>query len=244
MPSRVAFLVMLAALARWGLAYDILATTVITHTVWTTCLCHETAMTTAYSTCIDLGAATLTGVTIKPVSSPSTCYQFPTPLTALMPVALPLHQILDTDATDLVFFYVGDNGIVPKYLGNPVASYTPLLDLSSEASSAGHLAMTLPGKALLVIDGFGVHIFKPGCTTVSSLSIDNFWQQVLNITSIPATISPPSHLRRRATTDEVDFTVWSRSTKGPMLPHHPVQSCSASRHVNSSPPPLGTNPTP
>lgn len=146
MPSRVAFLVMLAALARWGLAYDILATTVITHTVWTTCLCHETAMTTAYSTCIDLGAATLTGVTIKPVSSPSTCYQFPTPLTALMPMALPLNQVLHTDATDLVFFYVGDNSIAPKYLGNPVASYTPLLDLSSEASSSGHLAMTLPEK--------------------------------------------------------------------------------------------------
>lgn len=207
MSLKAVFSFLIGALAGQALSYRILATTVIATTVSTTCVCHESTTPTPYSTSIDLGAAALTGVTVQPVPSPTTCYQLPTPTSAHTPMALPVYQILDTDAMDLVFFYVGDNATVPKYLGSPIAGYTTLLDLSSDASSAGRLAMTFPGNASLVFDKSGVHLFYSGCASVSSLAIDIFWQQVLNITSTPGGIPPARRAFKRAATDESNFTV-------------------------------------
>lgn len=177
-----------------------------TQTIWTTCGCAEPSPTTPVSTCIDLGAATLTGITIQPSSSPARCYQLPTPLSALEPMALPVNQILDTDATDPVFFYVGDNGTAPQYLGSLIGSSSCLLDLSYEASCAGRLAMTLPGGHSLVFDRSGIQIFGSACDAVSTLSIDNFWQQVVDITGIPPLYFPSRQLRRRSQA-ETNFTV-------------------------------------
>jgi hypothetical protein len=64
MPLNAVFLFVLSALAPQAPTYDILATTVNTETVWTTCVCPETSTATAFSTCTELGAATLTGGTV------------------------------------------------------------------------------------------------------------------------------------------------------------------------------------
>lgn len=208
----MAFGFILAILVQAAKAYEPLAYTIYTETIWTTC------PAAPLTTQIPFGIAALTGVTVHQPSSPTSCYSLPTPVSALTPVALPLNQILqDVDTSgisDPVFFYLGSNGTLPHYLGTFIGGSQSLLDLSEEASRSGRLAITIPGGSSLVIDRSGFHLFSPDCVSTTSLNVESFWAQIVNLTTAPA-IPPlqPRLLGKRAIQDEAPFVVQVRVEK-------------------------------
>jgi hypothetical protein len=214
MALKAAFIALAGILARTGLAYGTFAyPPFLTETVWVTCTASPAS--TPVSTHIPFGATTLSGVTVHPASSPTSCYQLPTAVSALTPMALPLDQILETNGTmEPVFFYVGDNGTAPQYLGTFIGNSPSLLDLSGSASSAGRLAMTLPDGERLVVDKSGIHLFGRGCDSVHSLSVESFWAQIVNITGTSSSSPGSQRLGKRAGQDETPFTVHVQVDKG------------------------------
>ncbi|KAK4465101.1 hypothetical protein QBC42DRAFT_262081 [Cladorrhinum samala] len=198
------------------------ATTVVTETVWTVCTVEETetvgpnlfpaphALLDSKLTCpqvIEKAALTtnlvlpnpgevLTSVTVQPPSSPTSCYALPTPPSSLEVVAFSANQISrdggNANATDPVFFYVGNNATSPEYVGTLVDGNRIILDLSPDTSGAGRVALLLPGGESLVFDQAGVHHYDAGCRAVSSVMIPSFMAQVLSIATSPIIhASPP-----------------------------------------------------
>lgn len=216
MALKAAFIALAGILARTGLAYGTFGyPAFLTETVWTGVTCTASPASTPVSTHIPFGATTMSGVTVHPASSPTSCYQLPTAVSALTPMALPLNQILETsDTMEPVFFYVGGNGTTPQYLGTFIGNSQSLLDLSDAASSAGRLAMTLPGGERLVVERGGIHLFGQGCDSVHSLSVESFWAQIVNITGTPSSSPPSQRLGKRAAQDETPFTVHVQVDKG------------------------------
>jgi hypothetical protein len=207
-----AFTCMLAIVTQAAMAYEPLAYTVYTETIWTTC------PAAPLTTQVPFGVAALTGVTVHPPSSPTSCYSLPTAVSALTPVALPLNQILQDTSTsgpsDPVFFYLGKNGTLPHYLGTFIGGSQSLLDLSEEASRSGRLAITIPGGSSLVVDRSGFHLFSPHCLSVTSLNVASFWAQMVNLTTTPVTPpTTPQLLGKRAIQDEAAFVVQVRVEK-------------------------------
>ncbi|KAK3382119.1 hypothetical protein B0T24DRAFT_685890, partial [Lasiosphaeria ovina] len=177
------------------------ATMVVTETVWTICAAEET--TTIFeqgpvSTSIILANAVLSDITIQPASSPAWCYSLPTPLSALDAIALSVDRASPTATStasvadeDAVFFYVGDNATAPEYVGALVDGSPFLLDISSNASAAGHVALVSSATGeTLVFDAAGMHRFAPGCVAVSSVLVAGFMDQMVDIVSqMPVTQS-------------------------------------------------------
>ncbi|KAK4444126.1 hypothetical protein QBC34DRAFT_187868 [Podospora aff. communis PSN243] len=163
------------------------ATTVITETVWT--VCEAEPETTPIgpaddcppSTSIVLENAVLTGITVQPVSSPTSCYRLPTPTSSLEGIAFAPYQTPGSTPDDLVFFYLGENATVPEYIATIIDGERCMLDVSSNASAAGRVALMLAGGESLVFDETGLHHFAAGCNSASSLEISNFVDQVASI---------------------------------------------------------------
>lgn len=202
----------LAMLVPATMQYEPLAYTIYTETVWTTC------PAAPLTTQIPFGIAALTGVTVQQPSSPMSCYSLPTPVSNLTPAALPLDQILQnadmTADSNPVFFYLGKNGTSPHYLGTFIEGSQSLLDLSEEASRSGHLAITVPGGSSFVVNRNGFHLFSPDCAAVTSLDVESFWAQIVNLTTAPASVPlQPRLMRKRAIQDEAPFAVQVRVEK-------------------------------
>ncbi|KAK3987651.1 hypothetical protein QBC44DRAFT_270551, partial [Cladorrhinum sp. PSN332] len=190
------------------------ATTIVTETVWTICTVEETQtvglnLNPVYDsqlTCPqviaklavpatvtniavpDAEEPVLTSVTVQPPTSPTSCYNLPTPTFSLEVIAFSANQISrdgTANATDPVFFYVGNNATSPEYVGTFIDGNRVLLDLSPDASAAGRVAILLPGGESLVFDQTGVHHFDAGCRSVSSVMIPSFMDQVRSIASAP-----------------------------------------------------------
>ncbi|KAK0735217.1 hypothetical protein B0T26DRAFT_671389 [Lasiosphaeria miniovina] len=170
------------------------ATVVVTETVWTMCAAEETTTIVEQgpvSTSIVLANAVLSDITIQPASSPAWCYSLPTPLSALDSIALSVDRASPTAPStasvadeDAVFFYVGDNATAPEYVGALVDGSPFLLDISSNASAAGHVALVSSATGeTLVFDAAGMHRFAPGCVAVSSVLVAGFMEQMVDIVS-------------------------------------------------------------
>ncbi|KAK4231669.1 hypothetical protein QBC38DRAFT_201436 [Podospora fimiseda] len=130
----------------------------------------------------------LTSVTVQPPTSSTSCYDLPTPTSSLEVIAFSANDIsrdANTDTSEPVFFYVGNNATSPEYVGTFIDGNQLLLDLSPDASAAGRVAILLAGGESLVFDQTGVHHYDAGCTAGSSLVIPSFMDQVLSIASAP-----------------------------------------------------------
>ncbi|KAK3335207.1 hypothetical protein B0T19DRAFT_446945 [Cercophora scortea] len=166
-------------------------TVLITETVWTICAAQETATIYEqgpFSTSIVLANAVLTGITVQPASSPTSCYSLPTPASSLDIVAFAARQApssSNTTASNPLFFYLGDNATSPEYVGTLINGTQCLLDISPNASAAGRVALTLSNGESLVFDQTGMHHFDEGCDAVSSVTIANFLSQIMAVVDSP-----------------------------------------------------------
>lgn len=189
-----------------------LATTTVLETVFAYCRLDPSSSPSSSSssppspTCpssteIVLPHASLTGITINPPSSPSSCYSLPTPTSALEAAGFLSADAASFDPstqTDPIFFYLGDDATCPQYMATVINASRYLLDLSGAASAAGQVALSVPGGGSIVFDGQGIHVFDPLCRSATSLTVDNFFEQMVSIADTPAP-SPPCqarHVRR------------------------------------------------
>ncbi|KAJ9136631.1 hypothetical protein NKR23_g9729 [Pleurostoma richardsiae] len=93
-------------------------------------------------------------------------------------IAVSINNVGDTNFTQPMLLYFGENATTPQYIGSVAgdgSAYT--LDLSSSNASAGQLGLVLPGASSLVFNQDGIDLFSGDCSTVSSVNIDNFWNQ-------------------------------------------------------------------
>lgn len=134
-----------------------------------------------FSTSLVLVDAVLTGITVQPASSPTACYNLPIPTSALDLIAFSADQTSPDDAhqNDPVFFYLSDNATVPEYVATLIDGNRYVLDVSSNASAASRIALTLSGGESLVIDQTGMHYFDARCGSGSSVLVDGFLGQIL-----------------------------------------------------------------
>ncbi|KAK3693421.1 hypothetical protein B0T22DRAFT_420732 [Podospora appendiculata] len=192
------------------------ATTVITETVWTICAAQETATVFEqgpFSTSIVLANAVLTGITVQPASSPTSCYSLPTPASSLDVIAFAARQASTSSnatASNPLFFYLGDNATSPEYVGTLLNGTQCLLDISPNASAAGRVALMLAGGESLVFDQTGMHHYNGGCDAVSSVTIANFSSQIMAIVDSPdlPTLSDiPQTGKMKRQLPETNFTV-------------------------------------
>lgn len=193
-----------------------LASAIITETVWTTNCSVEEATTvrrpiqyndqnltlqtpTAYptTTSIVLSNAILTNVTVQPATSPTSCYELPTPLASLDVVAFSVSHISDTDI-DPVLFYLADNATVPVYVATFIDGHRVLLDVSVNSSTAGRVALAMPRGESIVFDATGIHHFDARCDSVWSVDVDGFLDQITSIVfPLPGSRLVKSNLRVR-----------------------------------------------
>jgi len=138
------------------------------------------AKTTRVITEVTLNHAVLTGVTVQPASSPTSCYQLPLPTSSLQAVAYDASVASEWKDPHPVFFYVGDNATLPKYVGTLIEGKRCFLDISPNASAAGRMALTVVGGESLVFDEAGVHLFDTSCETISSITIRSFLDQLVS----------------------------------------------------------------
>lgn len=144
--------------------------------------------------------AVLTGVTIQPASSPTSCCALPTPSTSLELIAF------EPNATDVdsIYFYKNSNATSPEYVGTFVDGSRCLLDLSPEALAAGRLAVHLSNGESIIFDDTGMHYYGAGCNTTTCVSISDFLAQLAGLPDAP----PPADGRvRRRDFPETNFTV-------------------------------------
>ena len=156
-------------------------------------------------------------MTLYPASSPTSCYSLPVPVSSLDSVAYHTNdeEFSDsesgtTGAENPIFFYVGSNATSPQYIGTTINGSQVLLDLSSEASQSGHLAVVLSGGQSLVLNNDGIHLYQDGCESVSSLAIANFTHQLASLGAAPHGPAQPqsqSRMVKRQATQETNFTV-------------------------------------
>ena len=144
--------------------------------------------------------AVLTGVTIQPASSPSSCCVLPTPSASLKLIAF------EPNATDVdsIYFYTNTNATSPYYVGTLVDGSRCLLDLSPEALAAGRLAAHLSNGESVVFDETGLHHYGAGCNTTTSVTISDFLAQ---LAGLPDAQPPADGRVRRRDLPETNFTV-------------------------------------
>lgn len=130
---------------------------------------------------VTLNNAVLTGMTVQPASSPTSCYQFPLPTSSLHAIAFDASVASDGKDAHPVFLYVGDNATRPKYVGTLIDGKRCFLDISSNASAAGRMTLTIAGGDSLVFDETGVHLFDASCETISSITIRSFLDQLVSV---------------------------------------------------------------
>ncbi|KAK1778323.1 hypothetical protein QBC45DRAFT_442840 [Copromyces sp. CBS 386.78] len=187
-----------------------LATSWITETLFTACGVLET--TTVYeeapcplTTSIVFPDAVLTGVTIHPASSPSSCCILPTPSASLELIAF------EPNATDVdsIYFYTSNNTTSPYYVGTLVDGSRCLLDLSPEALATGRLAAHLSNGESIIFDETGIHYYGAGCNTTTSVTISDFLAQLAGLPDAPPPADAAERGRRVQKRDlpETNFTV-------------------------------------
>ncbi|KAK0657772.1 hypothetical protein B0T16DRAFT_314919 [Cercophora newfieldiana] len=162
------------------------------------------------ATSIVLDNAILTGVTIQPASSPSSCYSLPIPTSSLQVIALASNQVPGSTSDNPVFFYLSENATIPEYIATFIDGERCVLDVSSNASAAGRVALALAGESL-IFDETGLHHFDADCTSASSIEINKFLDQITSIAETPTspnntTGSPILSMRKRDTEGD-KFTV-------------------------------------
>lgn len=193
-----------------------LATAIVTETVWTTdCsveeatrvrrpiryhdqdLTPQTLTRHPTTTSIVLTNAILTNVTVQPATSPTSCYELPTPIASLDVVAFSVRHISDTDI-DPVLFYLADNATVPVYVATFIDGHRILLDVSANSSTAGRVALAMPRGESIVFDATGIRHFDARCDSVWSVDIDGFLDQITSIAfPLPGSRLVKSNLRVR-----------------------------------------------
>ncbi|KAH8887163.1 hypothetical protein GQ53DRAFT_809200 [Thozetella sp. PMI_491] len=194
-----------------------LATTIVTETVYAVCgIQEQTTLSSLCTTPTNLvlpGNAVLSGVTVHAASSPSSCYSLPTPTASLdaIPYQNSEQYFSDGesnrgDAQDPVLFYMAENATSPQYVSSTVNGSRILLDLSSEAASCGHIALAFPDGRSLVFNNAGMHLYHNGCSSVSSVSIANFTDQLTSIGALPDTPPCRREIFKRQV-QETNFTV-------------------------------------
>ncbi|KAK3395761.1 hypothetical protein B0T20DRAFT_44746 [Sordaria brevicollis] len=147
----------------------------------------------------------LTGVTIQPASSPTSCCVLPTPSPALELIAF------EPNATDVdsIYFYKSSNATSPEYVGTLVNGSRCLLDLSPETLAAGRLAVHLSNGESLIFDETGMHYYGAGCNTTTSVTVSDFLAQLAGLPAAP----PPDNTGRgdrrvrKRDLPETNFTV-------------------------------------
>lgn len=117
---------------------------------------------------------------MQPATSPTSCYELPTPITSLDVVAFSVSHISDTDI-DPVLFYLADNATVPVYVATFIDGHRLLLDVSANSSAAGRVALAMPRGESIVFDATGIHHFDARCESVWSVDIDGFLDQITSI---------------------------------------------------------------
>lgn len=174
------------------------ATVTVTQTLWAT-----QYPPLPFSTAITLNNAVLTGITIQPVSS-STCYRAPIPTQA---VAVELNPSpVDLSSAPLVF-YLGDQSgsTAIDYITATIDGNACLLDITSSASSTSRVTLTFEGGDSLVFDYWGLQLINRDCSSVSSVEISNFSDQVAQIATSSSTIRIIPVVAREF--DQKNFTV-------------------------------------
>lgn len=126
---------------------------------------------------IALSSLTLTGVTILGPRSPTSCYSLPTPLASMDLLAIAITPEDTVDLTNPMFFSFGENATNPQYIGAFASGDSYVLDLSPDNPVSGQLGLLMPGDSALVFQGSGMSLFKGGCSQLSEVLIDNFYDQ-------------------------------------------------------------------
>ncbi|KAK1834427.1 hypothetical protein QBC39DRAFT_26722 [Podospora conica] len=145
------------------------------------------------TTNIVLANAVLTNVTVQPATSPTSCYELPTPIASLDVVAFAVSHITDKDV-DPVLFYMADNATVPVYVATFIDGHRVLLDVSANSSTAGRVALAIPRGESIVFDEMGIHHFDAKCDSVLSVDIGGFMEQIASI-AFPGSRLSRSNLR-------------------------------------------------
>lgn len=117
---------------------------------------------------------------MQPATSPTSCYELPTPIASLDVVAFSVSHISDTNI-DPVLFYLADNATVPVYVATFIDGHRVLLDVSANSSTAGRVALAMPRGESIVFDATGIHHFDARCESVWSVDIDGFLDQTTSI---------------------------------------------------------------
>jgi hypothetical protein len=125
-----------------------------------------------------LGAVTLTGSTIRAASTPSLCYHLPTSTSDLQMVAV-RDPIAPPELSNILFLYMSNSSDVPYYVGAYVNGLRYLVDVSG-MSDPFDLGVVLPGGGSMAIAGDTISLFSPTCTSVTSITIANFLQQLVS----------------------------------------------------------------
>jgi hypothetical protein len=95
-------------------------------------------------------------------------------------VAFAVSHIPGTEI-DPVLFYLADNATIPVYVATFIDGHRVLLDVSSNSSIAGRVALAMPRGESIVFDGKGIHHFDARCDSVLSVDIGGFLQQITSI---------------------------------------------------------------
>lgn len=115
---------------------------------------------------------------------------------------------------DAMFFYMGENATVPKYIGTWIDGNDYLLDISPNTCTSNRIAIVVNGGESLVFDDFGLHHFNAGCTSVSSVIISNFISQVAAVAEAPTNANESDKAAmftpKTRATSSVNFTVTIR----------------------------------
>ncbi|KAK0631499.1 hypothetical protein B0T14DRAFT_401811, partial [Immersiella caudata] len=165
------------------------------------------------STSIVLDNGVLTGITVQPASSPTSCYDLPIPTSSLEVIAFASDQTPGSTSDDPTFFYLGENATVLEYMATLIDGERCVLDVSANASAAGRVALILAGGESLVFDETGLHHFAAGCNSASSIEIDSFIDQVASIAEVSASADGTDDQltfklgKRDADAEEKNFTV-------------------------------------
>lgn len=100
----------------------------------------------------------------------------------------------------------GENGTVPDYVSALSSGNPYVLDLSSDSTITGQLGLQIPGDEALVFDGSGISLYTGNCSTITQVSIDNFYDQLRSISGASPVVVT-SHNQKRQADSTTNFTV-------------------------------------
>lgn len=157
-----------------------------------------------YST-FALNGLSLTGVTLLSPRSPTSCFTLPTPVSSMDMLAIAVVPETDYNLANPIIFGFGDNGTIPEYVSAMSGGNPYVLDLSSDSPITGLLGLQIPGDEALVFDGSGMSLYTGNCSTLTQVSIDNFYSQLRVIGGASSAATLKNKKRQSASTN--NFTV-------------------------------------